>query len=502
MPPDKNTVIIIGGGVAGLTAALHLAQRGFTPLILESAERPGGRLAGAGHIVIDNHRFPLEHGVHGIWSSYTNLRAMLAAHNMLKALIPAQDEQWIHRLDGRIRRVSIGSAIRNSFIPAPFHYINLFLLPKFWGLISIFDMLSIFNVWSVLSMAIGIDPFAEDQPMQGLTFGAALKKWGPSFRALFHGLTRNGLATNPDEVPLAGFLAFLRFYTVMRRDAWHFDYLPDGGGELVEKLADRILQLGGRIQLNSAVKRVEKNNDWHVHYEQDGVANAASASFIILASDSPAAEAIISRSFPTESFFFPAGLGHAIARFWFDIKPNKAVEAGMFSGEFVMHNFFWLDRIYETYRAWSVETGGSCIEVHVYGPDSVLKQPDAALLANIITDLYSAHPELKGHIIGKSLQRNAAAHTLPALGARGTHLGIETPWPNFFCAGDWVRHEAPAFFLERACVTGLIAANHVLRLCGAEEFEVKPYPPPEPLAAWIESLMLRGRGNRKRRRAL
>ncbi len=36
-------VIIIGGGIAGLTAALHLAERGLKPLILEADERVGGR---------------------------------------------------------------------------------------------------------------------------------------------------------------------------------------------------------------------------------------------------------------------------------------------------------------------------------------------------------------------------------------------------------------------------------------------------------------------------
>ena len=157
------------------------------------------------------------------------------------------------------------------------------------------------------------------------------------------------------------------------------------------------------------------------------------------------------------------------------------------------------DKIYDEYRAWSNETGGACIEVHVYGPEDVLQQTDAVLLTTVLTDFYRAFPELKGHLIKPHLQRNAATHTLPALGARGTHLGVETPWENFFCAGDWVRHETPAFFLERACVTGLEAANRVLSSCGKESFDAQPYPPAEPLAAWIEAMMMRGRRRKKRR---
>ena len=497
---DKHDVIIIGGGIAGLTATLHLAERGLKPLLLESNEYIGGRLAGLPETDIKGKKFPAEHGVHGIWSSYRNLKSMLRRYNIIDQLQAAQDEQWIYRVGDHIRRANIGHAIRNSIVPAPFHYVQLFFSPRFWGMLTLRDMLSIFNVWSVLSMSLGIDPFMENQPMEGYTFGGALKKWGPALRSLFFGLTRNGLSTDPDQVPLAGFLGFLRFYTVMRRDAWAFEYLPNGGGEVCEKLSAKIQSLGGEIRFKSRVKRVEKDAAWSVHWEQDGVNGVDSAPFVILASDSPGAESIIKSSFHADGLFFPHGLGHAVIRLWFSKPPRRGPEAGMFSGDFVMHNFFWLHRIYESYKTWHADTGGACLEVHVYGPPNVLAQPDAVLLANVITDVNRAFPELKGSLLGQVLQRNAGTHTLPAIGARGTHLGIETPWENLFCAGDWVRHETPAFFLERACTTGLEAANRVLNAKGLEEFRVESYPPPEPMAAWIESLMMRGRKKRKEKR--
>lgn len=377
-------------------------------------------------------------------------------------------------------------------------------------MLDIRDWASLINVWSTLVMAIGVDPFVEDQPLQGLTFGKSLERWGPTMRSLFFGLTRNGLSTDPKDVPLAGFLAFLRFYTLMRRDACAFDYLPNGGGEVCENLSAKIKQLGGEIQMESRVMRLQKDVEWTVHIQQSGLAESVQSPFIILATDSPAAESIITNSFSSDAaqtrageprpYFFPHGLAHAVIRLWFDGAPrHRAPEAGMFSGDFIMHNFFWLDKIYDAYRNWHTETGGSCIEVHVYGPTDVLKKSDAILLTNVLTDFYRAFPELKGHLIKPHIQRNAATHTLPALGARGTHLGIETPWENLFCAGDWVRHETAAFFLERACVTGMEAANYVLRARALNEFDLQSYPPPEPLAAWIESLMMTGRKKRRRK---
>jgi isorenieratene synthase len=494
---ERYDAIIIGGGVAGLTAALHLAERGLKPLILEAQERPGGRLAGREDIEIDGYCFPNEHGVHGIWSSYVNLKSMLRRHDILPQLIPAREEQWIYRTGNFIGRAPVGSVIRGSWLPAPLHYIQLFLLPQFLWMLDIRDWASLVNVWSTLVMAIGIDPFVEDQPLEGLTFGESLKRWGPAMRSLFFGLTRNGLSTDPDQVPLAGFLAFLRFYTLMRRDAWQFDYLPNGGGEVCESLSAMVLELGGEIRFQSRVTRMERNEAWIAHTQEDGLTEPVSAPFVILACDSPAAESVIRNSFPSTRFFFPHGLAHAVIRLWFSEPPRKSPEAGIFSGDFVMHNFFWLHRIYDSYRKWHDETGGSCIEVHVYGPRSVLAQSDAVLLTAVLTDFYRAFPELRGHLIKPHIQRNAATHTLPALGARGTHLGIETPWENLFCAGDWVRHETPAFFLERACATGIEAANRVLANAGKQTFDLQIYPPPEPLAAWIEMLIMRGRKNRR-----
>ena len=123
--------IIIGGGVAGMTAALHLAERGLKPLILEADERVGGRFSGREEIIVNGWRFPNEHGVHGIWSSYANLKSMLERHEILPQLIPAKEEQWIYRDGNFIGRVSIGSLIRDNPLPAPLHYLSLLFNLKF-----------------------------------------------------------------------------------------------------------------------------------------------------------------------------------------------------------------------------------------------------------------------------------------------------------------------------------------------------------------------------------
>jgi isorenieratene synthase len=183
----------------------------------------------------------------------------------------------------------------------------------------------------------------------------------------------------------------------------------------------------------------------------------------------------------------------AVVRIWFDRSPRPGAEAGILSGDFVPDNFFWLHRIHDDYVRWHRATGGSAIEVHIYGPPSTLADPDAILLARCIADVHTAFPELRGHDIYHHLRRNDPTHTLLSVGPAGRHLGVDTPWPGLYCCGDWVRHPSPAFFLERACVTGIAAANAVLLACGLPTWRLLDPPAPEPLAAAIERLMMAGR---------
>ncbi len=496
-------VVIIGGGIAGLSAALHLAERGLKPLILEADEKfIGGRLAGGEIVQIGKYSFRLEHGVHGIWSQYRNFQAMLARHNLRPVFVPAQEENWIYKTGSFVGMAPVGSTIRRSFIPPPFHYLQLLLRGRFLWMLDIRDWASLFSVWAGLIMAVGIDPFAENQPMQGMTLGEMTKKWSPALKSLFLGLARNGLSSHPDEVSMSGFIAFLRFYTLLRRDAWIFSYLPeDGGTRICEPLAAKVMELGGRIRFGSRVKRVAKENgEWQVTWDTAEGEESACATEIILATDPRNARKILGASFGerVDKLFFPRSLSNAVIRLWFDVKPKQTAEAGIFTGDFIIHNYFWLDRIYNPFRRWASETNGSALEVHVYGPPETLAQVDAILLTQAIKNVEQAFPELRGHRIGQHLQRNPETHTLPAVGSKDKYLGVETPWTNLFCAGDWVRHSAPSFFLERACLTGIEAANAVLAARGLQKFALVDYLPAEPFVAWIEKLMKAGRKRRRR----
>ncbi len=507
--PPPRFVVVIGAGLSGLSAALCLAERGLPPLVLEADPRfAGGRVAG-GALVEFEHRdqtwqFRGEHGIHGFWSQYHNLLALLGRNHILPRFSPAIEEEWILGSGGRVRRAAAGSAIRSSIFPAPFHYAMMFLRPRFWTMLGLRDWLSIPLVIGRLFAAMSIDPLREGKSLHGLTLEDFCHGWSPSLRAFFAGLARSGLSAHPDEVPLDGFIAFLRFYTLLRRDAWAFSYLTtDSGTALIEPMLARLQALGGEAILGAQVTWLAREGEgWRIRFDFDGRPIETLARYVVLATDAPAAQCILQQSPDTapqaSALTFPAGLPTATIRLWFDSAPHFGPEAGIFTGDFILDNFFWLHRFQTDFAVWHAATGGSAIEAHVYGPPEVIERPDVALIAQMIADVRRAWPEL-GHPIHYALRRNAATHTLFKIGTSDDRLGTHTPWPGIVACGDWIRHPTPALFLERACVTGIDAASAVLEALGKEPWPILPHAKPELLAGLLEKVF---RGSRQAMRAI
>lgn len=508
---QSSSPLIIGGGIAGLMAAIHLAERGLRPLLIEAdPDRIGGRLKSGPTVEFEHAgqrwRFPGEHGIHGIWSPYRNFQGTLARHDIRPVLVPAREETWILGRGKRVRKSAIGSAIRYSDIPAPFHYLYLFVRPRFLNMLTLRDVASMFRVFGGLMSAMSIDPIGEQKALKGLSLTDFTAGWSPALRDLFSGLARSALAAHPEDVPASGFIAFLRFYTLLRRDAWDFSYLPGtGGGCISEPLADVARKLGCEIWMGAKAVNLNRNGErWSVTVEADGVTKSIEADQVIMALDAPAAKTLLTQSPATAAeatvLQFPLGVPTAIIRLWFSKKPKPTAEAGIFSGDFVMDNFFWLNRLQPAYMDWSRHTDGSAVEMHVYGPPEFLAQPDASLLARVIVDVYRAFPELRGAMIHSELLRNDATHTLFAVFRPGEHLAIETPWPGLFACGDWVYHPAPALYLERATTTGIAAANALLAARNLPPHPILAHPQPEWLAGKMETGLRRLRHRMLRRK--
>jgi carotenoid phi-ring synthase / carotenoid chi-ring synthase len=491
-------VVVIGAGLAGLTAAVHLAERGIAPLVIEADSFwPGGRLAGGAPDTFEHNgrmwSFDSEHGVHALWGGYDNLRAMLK-HFLNLELRESEGEEWVNRWRREVRVVEAGRSVRWSWLPAPFHYLQLLFSPRFWSTITLFDFLSFPGFLFSILWTVGFDPIREGVALDGLMMKEFFRGWTPNLRATFTGLGVNLLAAPPDKITLTAFIAALRFYTMLRRDTWQPEFYPDNPGKsVIQPLVDRIESLGGRVLRGVEAQALGcVNGSWRVQIQEGLHKRSVLAQHVILAVNAPAAQRILCASTDTAEVAsrlrFPATVRNVTVRLWYDCPPRAGSPGGMFTGDFLPDNFFWLHRLYPDFREWHEAVGGSAIEVHLYANDDVLEQPDNVLLIRVIDEVQRAFPELRGHFVHSVIRRNSRVHTQFRVPTKDS-LHVETPWPGIVACGDWIGYSSPAFWMERACVTGMAAANTVLEANKLEPFRVIPPREPEGLARGLSFLV-------------
>jgi isorenieratene synthase len=490
---DLFPVVIVGGGLAGLVAAAHLAERGLTPLVLEAdTDWPGGRLCGGEPDVFEYNgqvwSFPSEHGVHALWGNYDNMRATLSRFLDIQ-LRPSRGEEWINRWGPQVRAIEAGTAVSRTWLPAPFHYLQLLLRPRFWGAINLLDFLSVPGFLLSLIWTLGLDPIKEQVTLDGLMMDEYFRGWTPNLRATFTGLGKNLLAAPPEEISLTAFIAALRFYTMLRRDSWWLDYLPANPHTcLIHPLVNAIEQRGGKVWCGARARRLTRlANGWRLQVEDArlGGMRSLAARQVILALDPAAAKELLTESPDTapqaNALRFPPVTSNVTVRLWFDVEPRPGAPGGMFTGDFDLDNFFWMHRLHEEFFAWHTQTGGSAFEAHLYGNDAALHPSDQALLALALNEAQRAFPQVRGHFVHGVVRRNAFSQTLFVVPTADS-LHVETPWPNLLACGDWVGYPTPALWMERCCVTAIAAANQVLQANGCEPFPLIPPRRPELVA--------------------
>jgi zeta-carotene desaturase len=445
-----KTVRIVGGGLAGLSAAVVLAEEGFRVVVHERRPVLGGRASssptGEGEEAVDNCQHVLMRCCTALWDFYGRIgvQSKIRFSNRITFL----------------ERSGAASILTAAPLPVPLH-----LGPSFLR----FHALSAGEKLSVTRALTAILTHRAGKGAEEETMAHWLRRHGQSDRAVDH-FWQPVLVSALNEEPgrIAAHYAFflLREGFLGHRQSFEIGVPTVPLGELYSDPVPRFLATrGGEVQLRSRVVQVGI-----VDGAAGGILLADGtelpADYVIAAAPWHALPALLPEAAAREPYF--ASLHHlegspiAAVHLWFD-RPIPAPE-----------HCVLLDREVQWVFNKSTPGGNAYFGLVVSASRAWLPQTRAQILAAAQQDLEEALPAVRSAaVVRAAVIKEPYATFSPAPGAEALRPGPISPVPRLLVAGDWTRTGWPAT-MESAVRSGYQCAEAILAAEGRPRSLVPP----------------------------
>ena len=468
----KGTIAVIGGGLAGLTAAHQLLKCGFDVHLLEATAKLGGRACVEGIHHFDGFDFPLEHGMHGIWRRYVHLRALIEELACSCNLVDVEAQILAYRdVAGRAVHFEIGNRMRNSWFPSSLAFLSL-IPPADWPKVGLGSLYAVLRDGATI---FGSQKTLELQRLDRIRASTFTDKWPPLLREVASAISHTSFFTEPEEVSAAAlFTDLLAYFIRDKRDSLFSVFRRDIETDFLQPLIEALRMRGAQIECQCAVSAFDFDVSGRVVGVRGEGRSKLRVDGVVLALD-PEGFRRLQQTIPALGDIRPPPAAKSrVCRLWYLQRlPSSRPAAGVITG-FEASAFFWLDLLQETAARWAGARGGSLLELHFYGNGAEALGDDEHLVQLAHQNARSLWPELAAPG-SAAVVNNAKTHTQFRRGTYATTPTVETSIANLVLAGDWPQVPRPVMFMERAAATGHFAAQLLdQRLQGG--------PPPQLLA--------------------
>ncbi len=492
---DRPQIVVLGAGLAGLTAALELARRGCDVTVVEAASVPGGRTSSwddaAGRAV--------DTGLHVVADHYVNLIELLGEVGASRDLVWFQQHHYLRAG----RDPLLWHFTRKA---PPWHLLR----PALEMPLSIGERLGLGR--ATLDLAGYTQEGLAD--LDHLSYDAWHRRYHGGPRGFWHEIAEaaSDAATflSCEEASARAVLSWMKY---MARDEHAGDiacFLGPLGDALVAPLVRALESAGGRVRLSTAVVGFDLEGDRvqavelaparhrgafhaaHGRPDTDGDARERLVCDRVVCALPPQGL----RAAASSDFVLAAGLGKAMtlgttpavsAIVWFD-RPIRPIPPGapLVTGA-IMRDFIDLAMLNR-----GPNTGGSAYQFVLCRARELLGRDDRDIVDEIVSDLRAVWPgATRVRPVDYAIERIEAAMFAAVPGAHALRPGTRTGLGNFYLAGDWTRHTLNAS-MEGACLSGRRAAEAVLADLGRPAALVRSLPE-SPLTARLERRRQRGR---------
>ncbi|MTK00570.1 FAD-dependent oxidoreductase [Micromonospora sp. CP22] len=462
--PRPVTAVVVGGGIAGMSAAVVLAERGVEVTVLEAAATLGGRLGAWPEALDDGTRQVNEHGFHAFFRQYYNWRNILRrADPALRFLrpvpgYPVLSAEWPTEEFGRLP-------------PAP--PANLLTLLARSPSLRLRDLRAMDRDAALPLLT--YDPVRTYAEFDHTTADELLDslRLPDRARAMLFEVFSHSFFNHEADMSAAEMIAQFHFYLLGNPEGLAFDCPDEDYATAIwGPLSRHVERHGGRVRTGEPVTGLRREADgWRVSSAE----GTYRAEHVVLAVDPPALAALVAacpelaEQAPALAAAMPAygrpGPPYAVARYWCegDVDPERAIFSGV-SRQPTLDSVTVYHRLERESRQWAEQTGGSVIELHAYACEPDV--PATELAERMRAELAVLWPEtarLRVRHLRARVEAKAPAFTP---GSHAGRPGVRTDAAGIYLAGDGIRTDFPSALMERAAATGVLAANHVLRAVG------------------------------------
>ncbi|MFN7149380.1 MAG: FAD-dependent oxidoreductase [Microthrixaceae bacterium] len=471
--PGSRSALVVGAGLAGLSAALELAERGYRVTVREASDVIGGRLATRDLDPGLGRTFRVEHGLHMWFDNYRTFRDVR------------------HRLgiDHHFRPYNTVNFQFRNYQPE-----RLESSPKVFplNLLGIVDRSPNLD-WDDVVGSLGILPDLLQFDLAGLydrLDGISFLEWiertkvAPAFRDVIMLPAATVTLNRVADLSAAEMLLYQHLYFLSQPYAFDREVTTtDHGTAIIDPWVARLRSLGVDVQTGAPVPGLRvignrvvgvlgerRRHDWVVLACDVRGTQAVLDGSTADASGTAALQRVRSRVAPME-----VAPPYRILRVWFDrpLDPSRTdvIETPEFHPIVLMAQFHLLE---DESRRWAATTGGSVIEFHLYAlEDDLATLPDEAVWDRIRPTALEVVPELADAEVLGSTVGTYGDFTSFATGQGRVRPFPQTPatdgLANLLLAGDWVQSAVPSALMERAVLTGRLAANECLIADGVRE---------------------------------
>jgi isorenieratene synthase len=246
---QPRSVVVVGGGLAGLASAYELSQRGFQVTLLERAPQLGGKVA-SWAIEVNGHPFRMEHGFHGFFPQYYNLWSLVDELSIQPNFKSLNFYSVVYK--GSQYQPEVFRPSHSAF---PWNIVDLAIASTNrlnWGL-----NLTKYAHWQVFREITGFKPESVER-LDDISVADWVKNDFPRglYDLYFLPFAKSSLNA-PDVLSAGELMQFFHFYFFGNPEGLAFNGTrQDMGTSLVQPIAQAILNNGGKIITEASIHNI------------------------------------------------------------------------------------------------------------------------------------------------------------------------------------------------------------------------------------------------------